>query len=121
VPSTNTQANVAHRVAVPGSVTSNSSAATASSRAVCTKELTSTCPVLPTKYDAAGIGVPRSRLSRPSSRSTAIVMAMLWKLDSMMPVATMPGRKYWANGVPGATSAPSCPNTVAKIASMITG
>ena len=40
-----------------------------------------------------------------------------------MPVATIPGRKYCANGMPGGgpTVAPSCPNTVAKMASMMIG
>ena len=41
----------------------------------------------------------------------------------MMPVASMPGRKYCANGIPapGPTVAPSCPNTVAKMPSMMIG
>ena len=58
----------------------------------------------------------------PSSRSTAMETASDWKLVSMMPVATMPGRKYWANPI-CATSVPwsSLPNTDAKIASMTIG
>ena len=39
-----------------------------------------------------GIGVPRSSFSAPLSRSTAIEMARVWKLECMTPVATMPVR-----------------------------
>jgi hypothetical protein len=39
------------------------------------------------------MGVARSRLSVPSSRSAATLSAMDWKLVSMTPAATMPGRK----------------------------
>ncbi len=104
--------------------TSNTTAATASSTAICSVQLTRTCPILPRKYAVAGRGVARRRLSPPSSRSTAIEIARFWKLVSMTPVATIPGRKYCANGTcPLGSSmlASSCPNTVAKIASMITG
>jgi hypothetical protein len=60
-------------------------------------------------------------LSVPWSRSTAMNVAMFWNVESITPVATMPGRKYWVNGMPGPTVAPCWPKTAAKIPSMITG
>jgi hypothetical protein len=120
VPSTNTHAKVSHRPASLGSGTSHSRAAAPISNAVCSRAVTSTCPTLPRKYDAAGSGVPRRRLRAPSSRSTATNVARFWKLDSITPVATMPGRKYWAK-LTGPTVPPSRPNTVAKMPSITTG
>ena len=69
------------------------------------------------------MGVPRRRLSPPSSRSIAIVFTMFSKLSRTRPVATIPGRNHCANVKPGAgpTLAPSWPMTVEKIPSMITG
>ena len=122
MPSTKTHANVHQRPGSVGSGTSKTRAATASSRAVCAVEDTSTWPVLPRKYAAGGNGVDRSRLRVPSSRSAAMATARFWKLDSSTPVATMPGRKYCGKCTPDpGTSSSSLPNTVAKIASMRTG
>ena len=101
VPSTKTQANVVQRAASVGRSTPKATAAMPISSTIWMRLVTSTEPTLPRKYAAGGIGVPRSRLRPPSSRSTAIPIARFWKLDSRMPVATMPGRKYCANGMPG--------------------
>ena len=75
---------------------------TASSTAVWTTLVTRTRPILPRKYAAGGIGVPRSRFSVPSSRSTAIPIASDWKLDSTMPEAIIPAVKYCVNETPPA-------------------
>ena len=72
----------------------------------------------------------RRRQRRAAQPLEAAVVALdgdrdreVWKLDSMMPVATHPGQEVLRERDPGggATSAPSCPNTVAKIASMMIG
>src|SRR5690606_4884516 len=123
VPSTNTHANVAHRAGSSGRGTSKTSAATARSSAVCTSTVVSERTTLPRKYDAGGSGVARSRLRLPSSRSAAIEIASVWYVESMMPVATMPGRKYCAKPtlVPSTAIGSSSPKTVEKIASMTIG
>ncbi|MNW62347.1 hypothetical protein D3C74_404710 [compost metagenome] len=102
--------------------TSNAVAASSSSAAVCTVTAIRTWQIFPRKYEVAGSGVARRRLSVPSSRSTAIEIARFWKLVSMTPVATMPGRKYCVNGTESvAFPCSCCPNTVAKIAIMMSG
>ncbi len=84
--------------------------------------MASVSSTFPPTYAAAGSGVARRRRSVPSSRSTAMDTARDWKLVSTMPVATMPGRKYWAKPI-WATSVPwsSLPKTLEKIASMTIG
>ena len=66
-----------------------------------------TRPVFPMKYAAPGIGVPRSRLSRPSSRSVAMEMPRYWKLVDMIPPPMQPGGERLAHRepVPGCLAA----------------
>ena len=59
------------------------------------------------------------RSNWPFSRSLAIDVPSAWKLVSMMPVAAIPARKYWANGMSPGRSSP--PRTDAKITSITTG
>ena len=56
-------------------------------------EVIPTRPTLPRKYATGGIGVLRSRLRVPSSRSVATDRAIVWKLVSRTPAEIMPGRK----------------------------
>ena len=56
--------------------------------------LTNTKMILPIKYEEAGAGVPRKRLSVPSSRSIGIVIANCWNPVLTNPEAIIPATKY---------------------------
>lgn len=89
-PSTNTHPNVSHRCGEDGRFSPKSSFATASRSTASARLDTATRMILPRKYDVAGSGVPRRRLSVPSSRSDAMPPPMLTNDVDTMPEPIMP-------------------------------
>ncbi len=59
---------------------------------ICAADVTSTCPIFPMKYESTGRGVPPSRFSVPSPRSTAMSTPRFCTPLSRMPAEIMPGR-----------------------------
>ena len=80
--------------------------------------MASTISTLPMKYALRGMGVPRSRLRVPRSRSMGIWMARLWNPVDSSPAAIMPVTKYWVNRTPGAIC---CLKMAPKITMSMTG
>ena len=91
IPSTKIHARSNQRPAADGRFTSYTVVPTRRRITVSSRPVNRTRQILPRKYAVGGIGVPRSRRSTFSSRSTAIEMPSAWKLVDMMPAAIIAG------------------------------
>ena len=77
VPRTKTHASVNQPKASVGRRRSKTNTPTASRMTASARLTMATSTILPTKYDVAVVGVPRSRRSAPVSRSAAMLMPRL--------------------------------------------
>ena len=94
LPTMMSQAKRAHFAALVGISRPNMAAPNPINSAICTSVEAVTRIALPMKYEAGDIGVPRSLLSVPKSRSMGIVIANCWNRELTRPVAIMPATKY---------------------------
>ncbi len=89
MPRTKTHVSVNHSNAVVGRRRLKTTTPT-DSRMMASARLTmATNMIFPTKYDVAVVGVPRSRLSEPVSRSAAMLMPRLMNDVERIPYASM--------------------------------